>query len=1135
MEFWADFHVHSRYSRATAKDLDLAQLYLAAQQKGITVVGTGDATHPVWMEAIRENLSPAEEGLFRLREDLAADLDRRVPAACRAPVRFILTAEISNIYKKDGQTRKNHNLVFLPDLETAERFSRTLAGIGNIVSDGRPILGLDARHLLEIVLASHPRAFLVPAHIWTPWFSLLGSKSGFDSLEDCFGDLAPEVFAVETGLSSDPAMNRRVSRLDRLTLISNSDAHSPSKLGREANRFATELSFEALRQALRRGGPPAFLGTVEFFPEEGKYHLDGHRKCAVRLSPEESRAAANRCPACGQPLTLGVLHRVEELADRTPAEAARHLPPFQCLVPLPEIIGEVLDVGPGSRKVGRVLEMLLATFGSERAILQERDPEELDAAGIPLLAEAIRRMRDNRVQLEAGYDGQYGRIRLFDDGERRVLLGQRLFFPAPPPPAPAGRAVLPADRSVPADSREPLAAGPPRGCAPSAVFHRNAEQRRAIEHHGGPLLIVAGPGTGKTSTLTRRMAWLIEAAGVPASRILGITFTEKAAAEMSQRLEGLLDGGAARPWCATFHAFAWQLLAETPGGDRRLVDEEERRFLLGLAVRRLRSAGLEGGGDAAWLGRRIEAAKQRLEDHRSFFEPAAADSSMSFMARGFAEYQRLLESMRAFDFEDLIARLVMRLEQDAAFALTVRGRWSHVCVDEFQDVNHAQYRLVRLLCPDGAGLSVIGDPDQAIYGFRGSDSAYFRRFARDYPNTTVVRLTRNYRSAEAILDASWQVIRKQGPTAGGFEGSARLEASRQGVPHVAVLELPTEATEAAAVSREIEQLVGGSGFWALDAGQVDGHGGQREHSFADFAVLFRTAAQADALERVLGEAGIPFQHASRERLLLGRGVAEILAVYRLLHGWGGLGDLIRAAAVVPPALKGPTLDAVCAWLSERGWDPATGLAQAARLPIPGLGARRQRRVVEWAATLTGWQRDLRDRPLGAALSLIGERTGVAASMGGAPGFREALEALARRGEEAGPDAAGFCRRLALTRDVDLYRPEVEKVALMTMHAAKGLEFPVVFVVGCEDGWVPLRRPGSGPTDDEEERRLFYVAMTRARERLYLTWARRRRIHGRVEARTVSPFVEDIERRLRRHLDPPVAGPRGPQASQLKLF
>ena len=278
--FYADLHIHSKFSRATSRDADLEHMAIWARKKGVSVLGTGDFTHPAWFAEIQEKLVPAEPGLFRLRDDLAQEVDRQLTGACQGPIRFMLEVEISTIYKKGESTRKVHHLIYAPDLQTAQRLIQQLSRIGNLQSDGRPILGLDSRDLLEIALQSGEGCYLIPAHIWTPWFAVLGSKSGFDSVEDCYGDLAPEIFALETGLSSDPPMNWRLSSLDRYQLVSNSDAHSPPKIGREACAFDTELDYFAMRRALESG--EGYGGTVEFFPEEGKYHMDGHRKCCLK-------------------------------------------------------------------------------------------------------------------------------------------------------------------------------------------------------------------------------------------------------------------------------------------------------------------------------------------------------------------------------------------------------------------------------------------------------------------------------------------------------------------------------------------------------------------------------------------------------------------------------------------------------------------------------------------------------------------------------------------------------------------------------------------------------------------------------------------------------------------------------------
>ncbi len=416
MSFYADLHIHSKYSRATSKDCDLEHLSFWGRKKGITVIGTGDFTHPAWFSEISEKLVPAEPGLFRLRPDIEKEVMQGLPGSCHGLTRFMLSVEISTIYKKGEKARKIHHLIYVPTLEQAEFINHKLARIGNLEADGRPILGLDSRNLLEIVLEAGEGCYLVPAHIWTPWFAVLGSKSGFDSIEACYGDLAQHIFTLETGLSADPAMIRQVSGLDRYRLVSNSDAHSPPRLGREACIFNTGLDYFSMRSALETGN--GFDGTAEFFPEEGKYHLDGHRNCNIRLTPEQTRRINGICPACDKPLTLGVLHRVQELADRTDAEKPEITDSFVSLIPLPEVISETVSTGPASKRVAKEYDQLLRKLGAELPILNDIPLEEIqNLSNSSLIPEAIARMRKGDVIREAGYDGEYGRIKLFREDE----------------------------------------------------------------------------------------------------------------------------------------------------------------------------------------------------------------------------------------------------------------------------------------------------------------------------------------------------------------------------------------------------------------------------------------------------------------------------------------------------------------------------------------------------------------------------------------------------------------------------------------------------------------------------------------------------------------------------------------------
>lgn len=425
--FYADLHLHSKYSRATSRDLDLERLFLWARKKGVQVLGTGDFTHPAWRAELKEKLIPAEPGLFKLREGIQKSLERQYAMPPGKPARFMLEVEVSTIYKMGSKTRKVHHLLYAPDWKKADRLVARLAKIGNLQADGRPILGLDSRDLLEITLQSGEGCFLVPAHIWTPWFSALGSKSGFDAIEECYGDLAPHIFAIETGLSSDPLMNRRVSSLDRFALVSNSDAHSPGKVGREATVFHTEMSYSAIMKALQT--KEGFGGTAEFFPEEGKYHLDGCRRCGVRLRPKETEACGAYCRGCGKPITVGVMNRVEELADRNQSGLLPKDSGFFSLVPLVEILSEIEGVGANSKKVQCMYEKVLGAVGSEMFVLVSAPLDEVGKACSSHLAEALHRMRRGKVLREAGYDGKPGVIRLFAEKER--LVEQKKLFPLP--------------------------------------------------------------------------------------------------------------------------------------------------------------------------------------------------------------------------------------------------------------------------------------------------------------------------------------------------------------------------------------------------------------------------------------------------------------------------------------------------------------------------------------------------------------------------------------------------------------------------------------------------------------------------------------------------------------------------------
>jgi DNA helicase II / ATP-dependent DNA helicase PcrA len=1050
MRFYADLHVHSKYSRATSRDLDLEHLAHWAARKGIAVVATGDFTHPAWAAELKGKLVPAEPGLYRLAPEIEAAVLRTLPAACRTPVRFLLEVEISTIYKKGDKTRKVHHLIYAPDFATVDRVSARLARIGNIASDGRPILGLDSRDLLEITLESGPGAYLVPAHIWTPWFAALGSQSGFDSITECYGDLAPQIFAVETGLSSDPAMNWRLSMLDRYRLVSNSDAHSPGKLGREATAFDGDMDYFAIRHALETGA--GYAGTVEFFPEEGKYHLDGHRKCAARLTPRETLANDGRCPVCGERVTVGVLHRVEMLADRSEDEA---VPPATAgraenLVPLPEVLAEINGTGAASKSVERSYDRLVATLGPELSILDAVPVEDISRAASSLLAEAIARLRAGQVIREAGYDGEYGVIRLFEERELRNLrAGGAVLFEteepqpsskekeAPAAPSPSPRRGEGRGEGVPEPSIDPTPltriasrsdlSPPGRG---EVLAGLDDEQRAAAQIVDGPLMILAGPGSGKTRTLTYRIAHLVTERGVDPASCLAVTFTRRAAGEMRARLAELIPT-AAGVAVHTFHSLGLSILRENPdaaGLPRgfRIAGEAERKALLAETL--------------ALPERKAERLLRAISKAKRTAAAPPAD-----IAAAMRTYSRALTANGAVDFDDLVALSVAALAADPARAARWRERFRFISIDEFQDVDEQQYRLMQLLAPPGSNLCVIGDPNQAIYGFRGADAACFTRFADDYPGAAVVRLRHNYRSTGTIVTASAQVIASD-------DALALVRDMRE---RIAIHAAASERAEAEFVVTTIERLIGGSSFFAIDSGRVTGPA-EAALGFADVAILCRTEAQTDVLAEALARAGIPFKTGSQRR------VAEDPAVTALL------------AEIAPDEEPlAVALEVAAARLRHRkGADPAAIAAALTRL-----------------AAL--------------AQACDGDRTRL-------------LDAI------------------ELASDADFLDPRADRVSLITLHAAKGLEFAAVFIVGLEDGLLPLTWGARDEAAIAEERRLFYVGMTRAKDRLILSRAKQRLWRGKVRALAPSPFLGDIEAELLRHQQASPAR-RRPEDRQLNLF
>lgn len=1017
-QFRADLHVHSRHSRATSKSLTPRHLAAWGQVKGLALLGTGDFTHPGWLAELEEALVEDGGGLLRLRDH--AGLEAEIPwiegFRFGGGTRFMLQAEISSIYKRGGKVRKVHNLVYMPGLEQAKRLNRRLSEIGNLKADGRPILGLDSRHLLEMVLETDPQAFLIPAHIWTPWFSLFGSKSGFDSLEECFGDLAGEIFALETGLSSDPEMNWHVSALDRLRMVSNSDAHSGEKLGREASLFSGELDYSSVFRALKGEGLGArFLGSIEFFPEEGKYHLDGHRKCGVVMEPSETRARGGLCPVCGKPLTVGVLSRVMELADRPMAQKPARQPGFVSLVPLAEILSEILGSGPATKKVRAAYAACVARLGSELTALQDAPAEELERCQ-PLLGEAVERMRRGMVIRQPGYDGEFGVIRVFSQRELGELRrGAFLAGVDVPERKSAKDSTEAGDQDVPAQAAETAA----------TPLEFNPSQRKALEAGPSPVLVLAGPGTGKTQTLMGRVRRLLDAGENP-RRILAVTFTRRAAGELRERLASLAGEGEALPRADTLHALAFDRWREAWGESPVLMDEESAMRLFAEVNPELSGGRLRQAWQAASV------ARERME------EPPAG------LAEALARYTKQKESWNLVDYTDLVFFMVEQVE-----AGIYSPPYAHVLVDEVQDLTPLQLRCVTALSPEGRGFFAIGDPNQSIYAFRGASPDAAAALKTKWPKLQVLALTENYRASKGLVELAAPL----------FPDSPRLTPRAAGEADIRLFAAPTAASELSWIGERARELIGPSSHSLADAAEGGGL------SPGQVAVLVRFRQLVEPVRRALDRLGVPASAPEAEAFWREPRVELILAAAC---------NLLGMAAPEPS-------------LAEQG-------EKVPELP----------------------EKVLVQGPL--ALAAYLQETG--------PFDRffwkgKAFRALSKFWEEKG-GWIGLVNWIHLQSDLEMVRARAESVQVMTIHAAKGLEFEAVFLPCLEDGILPFAgsgflagKPDAAAMDEAEERRLFYVGLTRAKRLLYLSRAGRREMYGRELRLPRSRFLAQLPEALLR--------------------
>jgi uncharacterized protein (TIGR00375 family) len=1116
MKVTADLHIHSHYSRATSSRLTPGHLERWARIKGINLLGSGDCTHPQWLKDLNENCEEAEEGLYVLRDEVRRAFDAGpalsggLPLPSGALPRFVLSGEVSTIYKKDGKIRKVHHVVLLPGIKAAAVFQTRLERIGNIRADGRPIIGVSSRDLLELLLESDERSMLIPAHIWTPWFSALGARSGFDSIDECYGDLAPYISAVETGLSSNPPMNWALSRLDRFAIVSNSDAHSPEKLGREATIFNMELSYSGLREAITKNN---IIETVEFFPQEGKYHYDGHRNCGVCLGPEQAAAVNGICPVCGRPLTAGVMRRVQELSDRPVSEtetcpsgfAGTNRRPYRSLIPLQELVSELLETGTSSKKTQAAYSALIGKGGSELSLLMEMPTAEIAALRCPgvsgeLLALAIDRMRKGEVSVSPGFDGEYGVVRAFAPGAAPDA-GAYLFE------IPGGHD---AGISVPGagSGRRPASGAPVLSersrpgvrSVPVKALRLDPAQEAAVSYEGNYAVIIAGPGAGKTAVLAARITRLIKEGRAPSS-ILAISFTVKAAAELGSRIAA---AGEHDVTATTFHALCACILREQAAAaglppDFKILSEDERD----AALKEICDAGDNPRKRVKpkSLGAYIEWKKIFLllpgEAKPEFPETDDEKEELYRM------YRKKLRASGRLDFDDLVAGTVRLFTAKPDILSVYNKRFLSIFVDEYQDINFAQYMLICLLSKQGAAcgsapsgdgssppgdsrmpsLWVIGDPNQAIYGFRGSDKRFIDRFTEDYPKAKRFYLNRTFRCAAPIINAAGKLVDAH---LAGPEDQADLFRT----------EYPTEKSEAEGIARRIERIIGGASFFSFDSNITDGNtnsviypGESSGGSLAECAILLRTMSLAPPVIKALGDHGIPFERMGDKPWWEEEPVKSLLDWL-----WETQKQQTRGTSHILRRTSSLRETICTAWDTLRG-----GLSPAQVTPGTEAAVKKAGKKPEFLQRLCGLAELYRDLPL-------------------------FLDSLRVSGCEGVPEL----RRSG--------------VKIMSIHASKGLEFDHVFVPALEEGLVPFtlfdtadeseaRRRADQEERIAEEKRLLYVAMTRSRGGLYLSWSRSRTFRGRKLTAGPSRFLEKLE-----DLVPPAQTDRPIKRDpQLRLF
>ncbi|TET73533.1 MAG: hypothetical protein E3J56_03915, partial [Candidatus Aminicenantes bacterium] len=757
--------------------------------------------------------------------------------------------------------------------------------------------------------------------------------------------------------------------------------------------------------------------------------------------------------------------------------------------------------------------------GPELKILHEINYESLERSAIPLLSEAIKRMRTKKITLLPGYDGEFGKVKIFTQEEREKLSKQQslFIFRTSKKEFDKKEGKKKEKRGIEnlntEKKKERKKTGTEKKKDNDILSTLNKDQKKAVLHKKGPLMIIAGPGTGKTRTLTHRIAYLVKEKKVSPKNILAVTFTNKAAREMRERLEILMKDVKEFPLIATFHSLCFKILQKQENIQRlTVIDDDERKTFILEALKDIEKKGININEKAQVLLDKVVYAKQQIIGPDNNIKKINGEKNPEAFSLFYKAYQNILSTQKLCDFEDLIYMVVKLFENNDRIRKNYMEKFKFIFIDEYQDLNHGQYRIIKALAPPdntNNNICIIGDPDQSIYGFRGSDVKYFTLFTKDYNDTKVITLTKNYRSTETILEASYQIVKNRSTfdpakeiknleKPGKF--TRRVYSGIGGLKKITILELLTERAEAESISRAIEQMIGGTGHHSIDTGRVKDSYSTKERSFSDFAVLYRTRSQSQSIVDVFNKRGIPVQTVSKDKMFNIKYIKQIISLLKIIEGVGSYTDVERVNKIITPGISRQTVDIFKSWAKQSKFSLKKAIITSGRLPLPGMSRQRQINFHVFMDSFSRLKKEMKGMTVEKKLLYITENTKLKATVKNSPEPKDAFDKLIDISKNHGNNTDEFFTATALQTDTDTYYPQAEKVSLMTMHAAKGLEFSVVFIAGCEKGYIPFERGEDKETDIDEERRLFYVAMTRAKERLYLTHARKRRIFGKTVSR-----------------------------------